>query len=104
MEKENNTAHEPQMLTVKELMEYLSKCNPDANIVAFEMNSNAYVQQLSGLPNQYVCTVAEDKANERTYATGWYKGVNNVEKKVEEHMAEVYRYVKDDDIVIRLGN
>lgn len=104
MEHENTDEHNKSLLTVRKLMEFLSTCNPDANIVAFEINSNAYTQQFPNLPNQYICTVAEDKKNEREYATRWYKGVWNAEKKVEEHMKDLYRYVNDDDVVFRLGN
>lgn len=107
MENQQQTTVEPyqrrsdrtQLLTVQKLIDYLKTQNPNACIVAFEMNSNAYTEQFPDLPNQYICTVKEDKEHERASLMHWYSGDEAV---VKSKMDEIYRYVQDDDVVIRL--
>ena len=88
---------EDRLFTVRDAMAWLSKQNPDAGLMYFEINSNAWCDMS---PNMF-CTVAEEKLRERAAQTEWYRGDENIEKKVEEGMKEVFRYVKDDDICIR---
>ena len=88
---------EDRLFTVRDAMAWLSKQNPDAGLMYFEINSNAWCDMS---PNM-LCTVAEEKLRERAAQTEWYRGDENIEKKVEEGMKEVFRYVKDDDICIR---
>ena len=88
---------EDRLFTVRDAMAWLSKQNPDAGLMYFEINSNAWCDMS---PNMF-CTVAEEKLRERAVQTEWYRGDENIEKKVEEGMKEVFRYVKDDDICIR---
>ena len=88
---------EDRLFTVRDAMAWLSKQNPDAGLIYFEINSNAWCDMS---PDMF-CTVAEEKLRERAVQTEWYRGDENIEKKVEEGMKEVFRYVKDDDICIR---
>lgn len=89
-----------EMLTVRKLIEYLKTQDPDANILAYEPNSRAYIEQFPDLPNLQICTVAEDKVREETFARGWFRGDLDLEKKVKDHLEETYRYAKDTDIVL----
>ena len=93
-----------EMLTVRKLIDYLKTCNPDARILAFETNSNAYIEQLPNLPNHLICTVGEDKIQERKFQEQWFRNCSDKEEKIEKEMAEIYRYTKDDDIIMKLGN
>ena len=86
-----------RLFTVRDAIACLSKQNPDAGLMYFEINSNAWCDMS---PDMF-CTVAEEKLRERAAQTEWYRGDENIEKKVEEGMKEVFRYVKDDDICIR---
>ena len=88
---------EDRLFTVRDAMAWLSKQNPDAGLMYFEINSNAWCD----MSPKMFCTVAEEKLRERAAQTEWYRGDENIEKKVEEGMKEVFRYVKDDDICIR---
>ena len=88
---------EDRLFTVRDAIAWLSKQNPDAGLMYFEINSNAWCDMS---PDMF-CTVAEEKLRERAAQTEWYRGDENIEKKVEEGMKEVFRYVKDDDICIR---
>ena len=88
---------EDRLFTVRDAIAWLSKQNPDAGLMYFETNSNAWCDMS---PDMF-CTVAEEKPRERAAQTGWYRGDEDIEKKVEEGMKEVFRYVKDDDICVR---
>ena len=88
---------EDRLFTVRDAIAWLSKQNPDAGLMYFEINSNAWCD----MSPKMFCTVAEEKLRERAAQTEWYRGDENIEKKVEEGMKEVFRYVKDDDICIR---
>ena len=90
-----------KMLTVQNLIDYLKTQNPNAYIVAYKTVSEAYVNQLSELPNGYVCTVAEDKKSQLEFLRHFYKDTENADQKIDELMKREYRYVNDDDIVIR---
>ena len=92
-----------RMLTVRKLIDFLKTCNPDACVLGFEMNSNAYIEQLPKLPNHLVCTVADDKKSEFEHLSVWFKDVDDAEKKIKKEMETIYRYSKDDDVVIRMG-
>ena len=86
-----------RLFTVRDAIAWLSKQNPDAGLMYFEINSNAWCDMS---PDMF-CTVAEEKLRERAAQTEWYRGDEKKKKKVEEGMKEVFRYVKDDDICIR---
>lgn len=103
----NNAMHKYRsydMLTVKDLIEYLKTQNPDACVVGYEQNSCAYIEQMKDLPNQYICTVEEMKKLDRVHYESWYKDSSPEDraKKVEEHIAEIYRYTEDDDVILNI--
>ena len=91
---------QPKILTVGELIEYLKTQDPDANILAYEPNSQAYINQDPDLPNMCVCTVAEDKIREERFARRWFGDDPDLELKVKDHLDTTYRYAKDTDVVI----
>lgn len=90
------------MLTVRDLIAYLKKQDPDACILAFEQNSRAWIEQSKNLKDT-ICTVAEEKEKEREWCEGWYK--NDPEevrkKKVEEDLKKVFRYSEDNDLCFK---
>lgn len=88
---------EDRLFTVRDAIAWLSKQNPDAGLMYFETNSNAWCDMS---PDMF-CTVAEEKPRERAAQTEWCRGEEDIEKKVDEGMKEVFRYVKDDDICVR---
>lgn len=92
--------HRTEMLTVRKLMDFLSRQNPDACILAYEPNSLAYIEQFPDLPNSSICTVAEAKKRDEEGLRGWFRGCEDAERKVQERLAETFRYAQDDDVVI----
>ena len=86
-----------RLFTVRDAIAWLSKQNSDAGLMYLEINSNAWCDMS---PDMF-CKVAEEKLRERDMQTGCHRGDKDIEKKVEEGMKEVFRYVKDDDICIR---
>ena len=88
---------EDRLFTVRDAIAWLSKQNPDAGLMYFEINSNAWCDIL---PDMF-CTVAEETLRERDMQIKWHRGDKDIENKVEKCMKEVFRYVKDDDICIR---
>lgn len=91
------------MLTVKDLIAWLKKQNPNACVLGFEPNSNAWIEQFKELPSLAIRTVAQEKESDREHLKNWYKGYppDVIKEKVEAEMKEVFRYANDDDIVIR---
>lgn len=86
-----------RLFTVRDAIAWLSKQNPDAGLMYFEINSNAWCDMS---PDMF-CTVAEEKPRERAAQMRWHRGEEDIEKKVDECMKEVFRYVEDDDICVR---
>ena len=93
------------MLQVKDLVAYLQKQDQEANILYFEVNSNAWCQTIKDFPNPFIKTVAEEKIDEEKYLKTYYKEIsdeNERNSKIHEHMNEVFRYsLSDNDIVMR---
>ena len=86
-----------RLFTVRDAITWLSKQNPDAGLMYFEINSNAWCDMS---PDMF-CTVAEEKPRERAAQKRWHRGEEDIEKKVDKGMKEVFRYVEDDDICVR---
>ena len=86
-----------RLFTVRDAIAWLSKQNPNAGLMYFEINSNAWWEPS---PDMF-CTVAEEKPRERAAQMSWYRGKEDIEKKVDKGMKEVFRYVEDDDICVR---
>lgn len=89
-----------RMLTVKKLIDWLSKQNPNACVLAWEPNSQAYIEQLPDIPSCDICTVAEMKKQTRHNLESWYRHSKDAEQKIQKDMDLMFRYAKDDDIVI----
>ncbi len=93
------------MLTVKDLIKYLKTQDPDALVVGYDMNSFAYVSQSKDLPSMQIKTVKEDRKSQTEYLKDFYlknsKSRKEAMEKVKETIAEDYRYVKDNDVIIR---
>lgn len=85
-----------EMLTVRKLIEYLQTQNPDACILAYEPNSNAYIEQMDDIPNRNVCRVGDALPLEREWLECAYKDPEEVER----NMTELFRYAKADDVII----
>lgn len=89
-----------RMLTVRKLMDYLATQDPDSCVLAYEQNSFAYIEQLPELPNESICTVAEKKVRIEEDMRSWYKGCEDAEEKVKEHIKTTFRYSMDNDVII----
>lgn len=92
-----------KMLTVQKLIDYLKTQDPDACILAYEQNSDAYIEQLPGLPSPDILTVAEAKKSMRKDLESWYKNIPDAPVKIENDIATVFRYAKDNDVIIRFN-
>lgn len=90
-----------KMLTVQKLIDYLKTQDPNACILAYEPNSDAYIEQLPELPNPDVENVAEAKKRLESNLRYWYKDSENSEEKIKQDLDIVFRYAKDNDVIIR---
>ena len=92
-----------RMLTVQKLIDYLKTQDPNACVLAYERNSNAYIEQWPDLPSADICTVAEDKRSTKKYLEHWYKKCSDAKQRIESDIADLYRYAQDSDIVIKFN-
>lgn len=92
-----------KMLTVQKLIDYLKTQDPNACILAYEQNSDAYIEQLPGLPSPDILTVAEAKKIMREDLQSWYKDVSDAQVKIENDLSTIFRYAEDNDIIIRFS-
>lgn len=90
-----------KMLTVQKLIDYLKTQDPNACILAYEPNSDAYIEQLPELPSPDVENVAEAKKRLESNLRSWYKDSENSEEKIKQDLEIVFRYAKDNDVIIR---
>lgn len=90
-----------KMLTVQKLIDYLKTQDPNACILAYEPNSDAYIEQLPELPSPDVENVAEAKKRLESNLRSWYKDSENSEEKIKQELEIVFRYAKDNDVIIR---
>ena len=90
-----------RMLTVQKLIDYLKTQDPNACILAYEPNSDAYTEQLPDLPSPDVESVAEAKKRLESDLKSWYKDSENAEEKIKRDLEVVFRYAKDNDVIIR---
>ena len=74
--------------------------DPDACILAFEPNSNAYIEQFPSLPSPDICTVEECKKNTEKHLRQWYRDTEGAEEKIAKELETIFRYADDKDIVI----
>ena len=92
-----------KMLTVQKLIDYLKTQDPNACILAYERNSDAYIEQLPDLPSPDILTVAEAKKIMREDLQSWYKDVSDAQVKIENDLSTVFRYAENNDVVIRFS-
>ena len=92
-----------RMLTVQKLIDYLKTQDPNACILSYEQNSDAYIEQLPGLPSPDILTVAEAKKNMRKDLQSWYKDMSDAQVKIENDLSTIFRYAEDNDIIIRFS-
>ena len=92
-----------KMLTVQKLIDYLKTQDPNACILAYERNSDAYIEQLPDLPNFDILTVAEAKKIMREDLESWYRDIPNASDKIENDLSTVFRYAEDNDVIIKLS-
>ena len=92
-----------KMLTVQKLIDYLKTQDPNACILAYEQNSDAYIEQLPDLPSHDILTVAEAKKIMREDLQSWYKDVSDAQVKIENDLSTIFRYSEDNDIIIRFS-
>ena len=90
-----------KMLTVQKLIDYLKTQDPNACILAYEPNSDAYIEQLPELPSPDVENVVEAKKRLESNLRSWYKDSENAEEKIKRDLENVFRYAKDNDVIIR---
>lgn len=91
------------MMTVQKLIDYLKTQDPNACILAYEPNSDAYIEQLPSLPSPDVCDVATAKKEMEKDLKNWYKDTEDANKKISKMIATVFRYANDNDIIIRFN-
>ena len=100
----HSRAHEvDSMLTVKDLIEFLKKQDPNALVVGYEPNSYAYISQSKDLPSAQIRTVKDDKIHEYAHLMEHYRHLSEEDrkKKIEENLNEMYRYVQNQDVIIQ---
>ena len=100
----NDYAHDrTSMLTVRKLIAWLQTQDPDACVLAYEQNSDAYIEQLPDLPNCDVQNVEQAKKEMRADLKSWYRDTPDADQKIERDIATVFRYAEDKDVVIRFN-
>ena len=92
-----------RMLTVGKLVAWLQQQDQDACILAYEPNSDAYIEQLDDIPNCDICTVAKAKKDLKDGLLNWYKDTPDKEARADENVSVVFRYAKDSDVVIKFS-
>lgn len=110
MQPEIDTKHDSfissgrsRMLTVKKLIEWLQTQDPDACVLAYDQNSDAYIEQLPALPSYDICNVAQCKKDMRGSLEQWYRGCEDADKRIDRDLRTVFRYAEDNDIVLRFN-
>lgn len=98
---EKYTDSRSKMLTVQKLIDYLKTQDPDACILAYEPNSDAYIEQLPNLPSPDIENVVDAKKRLESNLRSWYKDTKNAEEKIKRDLETVFRYAKDNDVIIR---
>lgn len=88
------------MLTVEKLIEHLKKFNPKALVCYLEINSNAWCSQSPKNLDYLVRTVSDEKDEIRRNEEQRPRFYRSKEE-MEEGIKTLFRYVKDDDVLIR---
>lgn len=90
-----------RMLTVQKLIDWLKTQDPDACILAYEPNSEAYIEQFPELPNSDVLNVADAKRRMAEHLKHWYRGTENAEERIKQDIERDFRYAEDNDVIIK---
>lgn len=90
-----------KMLTVQKMIDYLKTQDPNACILAYEQNSDAYIEQLPDLPSPDVEDVASAKKRLEKDLKQWYKDAKNADERIKRDIETIFRYAKDNDVIIR---
>ena len=91
------------MLTVRKLVAWLQQQDQDACVLAYEPNSDAYIEQLDDLPNCDICTVAKAKKDMHDSLKSWYRDTSDADEKIKRDIDIIFRYSKDNDVIIRFN-
>ena len=91
------------MLTVQRLIDFLKTQDPDACILAYEPNSDAYIEQFPSLPSPDILNVKMAKEQMKEDLKSWYKHTTDADKKIERDMSTIFRYAQDNDVIIRFN-
>lgn len=89
------------MLTVKDVMDYLKDKDPNSLVLIYEPNSFAYISQFKD-PKMSFVKVSDAKIEERKYWEKFYKGNKNKEKIVNDKVEELFRYSRNNDIIMKV--
>lgn len=92
-----------RMLTVQKLIDYLKTQDPKACILAYEPNSDAYIEQFPDLPSPEVETVAEARKRMASSLKSWYRDTDRAEERIKQDLETVFRYAQDNDVIIRFA-
>ena len=91
------------MLTVQRLIDFLKTQDPDACILAYEPNSDAYIEQFPSLPSPDVLNVKMAKEQMKEDLKSWYRDTPEAESKIAREINTVFRYAQDNDVIIRFS-
>ena len=91
------------MLTVQHMIDFLKTQDPDGCILAYEPSSDAYIEQLSSLPSPDVMNVEMAKKELEKDLKHWYKDTEDAESKIQRDVSTVFRYARDNDVIIRFS-
>ena len=92
------------MLTVRKLIEWLQKQDPDALVYRFETNTGDWQEipdDFDRFPGWFE-TVAQGKKRDRKSLRSMYKGNPNIDEKVKEELKDIYKYTEPNGVLIRL--
>ena len=92
-----------EMLTVQRLIDFLKTQDPDACILAYESNSDAYIEQFPTLPSPDVMNVKMAKEQMKEDLKSWYRDTPDAESKIDKDISTVFRYAQDTDVIIRFS-
>ena len=91
------------MLTVQRLIDFLKTQDPDACILAYEPNSDAYIEQFPSLPSPDVLNVKMAKEQMKEDLKSWYRDTPDADSKIAREISTVFRYAQDNDVIIRFS-
>ena len=92
-----------EMLTVQRLIDFLKTQDPNACILAYEPNSDAYIEQFPTLPSPDILNVAMAKKQMEEDLKSWYRDTEDADEKIQRDISTVFRYAKDNDVIIRFN-